>query len=264
MSMTEDLAMESKLDTIGPVCCEKGQTKSTSRLPNPMLFGNISMLGKFLQMIVQDWKRDATSFQTQIDASTNGGEAMFIMSKAFLELQPLCLKCLFSYAFFFTSLEDAYLRFYAELNYLNRQLRVKHDSPPARGSFIEKVRTVRNYSIAHIGSNRKGVLNRHSAMSWQPMTLSKGTGEKWNLDDLTFGSMKWSVYDAHGKLIDQSDDIEITGVPKMDRLCSEYLGDYERLCSAYLEAVHARLPIKINNVRYYSFRQTDSGTCNAG
>lgn len=131
------------------------------------------------------------------------------------------MKSIFSYAVFFIALEGAYDRFYEELNALNGNsfLRVSHDKRPKPTTYLEKVRMIRNISVAHIGSKKKRAANAAVAMMWQPMTLGKGVNESWDLNKMTFGGMKLTLRDSTGKIIDQSNDLEIKGISEMDDLC---------------------------------------------
>ncbi|MFZ1508774.1 MAG: hypothetical protein WAV74_18550 [Anaerolineae bacterium] len=207
-------------------------------------------------MVAQDWKREVTPLQEAVNSSLNENEELFHMTKAFSSLQPLYLKCLFSYAVFFIAIEGAYDRFYEELNALNQKpfFRVKHNKKPKPTAYVEKVRMIRNISIAHIGSKKERAANSAAAMMWQPMTLSKKTNESWNLDSMAFGAMKLTLRDATGTAIDQSDDLEIKGVLDLDKQCKQYLDEYDSICSDYLKAIHARLPIDVGDEKYLEFK----------
>ena len=56
------------------------------------------------------------------------------------------------------------------------------------------------------------------------------------MDRITFGGMKLTLRDLEGKVIVQSDDLEIKGIPEMDRLCRQYLDDCDCICADYLKA----------------------------
>jgi hypothetical protein len=70
---------------------------------------------------------------------------------------------------------------------------------------------------------------------------------------MTFGGMKLTLRDSTGKVIDQSDDLEIKGILEMDNLCRQYLDEYDRVCAAYLKAIHAKLPITVGDEQYFEF-----------
>jgi hypothetical protein len=211
-------------------------------------------------MVVQDWKRESTPLQEAVDSSHTENEELFHMAKAFGSLQPLYLKCLFSYAMFFIALEGAYDRFYEELNALNQKpfFKVTHNKKPKSTAYIEKVRMIRNISIAHMGSKNAQAVNSVAAMMWQPMTLGKKTNETWNLDSMAFGSMVHTLRDAKGAVIDQSDDFEVKGIPELDGQCKQYLNEYDNVCTDYLKTIHARLPLTVGDEKYFEFNLSTS------
>ena len=53
---------------------------------------------------------------------------------------------------------------------------------------------------------------------------------------------------------DQSDDLEIKGVPELDKQCKQYLDEYNSICSDYLKAIHAKLPMTVGNENYFEFK----------
>ncbi len=221
-----------------------------------MLFSNIPLLWEILELIIRDWERETTPLQAVVNSSSGEHEKLFHTSKAFITLQPHYLKSVFSFAVFVIALEGAYDRFYEELNALNRKsfLRVSHDKKPKPTAYVEKVRMIRNISVAHIGSKKERATNAAAAMMWQPMTLGKGINESWDLNKMTFGGMKLTLRDSTGKVIDQSDNLGIKGIPEMDSLCRQYLDEYDRVCAAYLKAIHAKLPVTIGDEEYFEFK----------
>ncbi len=223
-----------------------------------MLFSNIQMMREILELVVIDWERETTPLQTAIDNASSEGETLFHVSKAFNTLQPFFLKGIFSYAVFFVALEGAYDRFYEELNILNRKpfLRVLHDKKPKPTPYIEKVRRIRNISVAHIGSKKASPANAIAAMMWQPMTIRKKANESWDLNKMAFGDMKHILSGPTGAIIDESDDFEITGIVEMDNLCRQYLDEYDDACTSYLKAILAKLPITIGDEQYFEFKTT--------
>ena len=207
-------------------------------------------------MVTQDWKREVTPLQETINNSSNENEKWFHVAEAFSSLQPLYLKCLFSYALFFIALEGAYERFYEELNALNKEpfFRVEHNKKPKPTAYVNKVKMIRNISIAHIGSKNVRAVTSAAAMMWQPLTLCNEPNASWNIDSMTFGAFKLVLRDATGIVIHQSDDLEIKGIPVLDKQCKQYLDEFDRICSDYLKAIHARLPITVGDENYLEFK----------
>lgn len=247
--------MSSKLNDLGPVCCTNTADDSHSRTPTPLLFSNIPLFWEILELVAKDWQRDVTPFQATIDSASIENERLFHTVQAFSALQPPYFKSLFSYVTFFIALGNAYDQFYEQLSILNGKsfLRVKHDKPPKPTAYIRKVRRIRNLSIAHILSKQASAANSAAAAMWQPMTLSWKTGEVCDLNRMSFGSMKFTMYDTAGKVIDQADDFEIQGIPELAKECKGYLHAYDLVCANYLSEIQARLPITVGDEQYFKF-----------
>jgi hypothetical protein len=247
---------DSDLIHLGVVRCINTNDKYERRIPDPSWFGNIRLLREFLGLVVRDWTREVVPYQNAVDSGATEDERLLRMAKAFLELQPYFLKCLFSYCVFFVSLQCAYEQFYSELNALNREtsLKVSHDSCPKTNEYIEKVRRIRNLSVAHPGSRREvNLANRSLSMQWQPMSLHKMFTESWDLNAMTFGGFQVTMRDALGNITGKSDDFKIVGILEMDGQCSTYLDEYDRVCAAYLNAIMTKLPKRVDNYEYKAF-----------
>lgn len=240
----------------GPICATSERDRTHERVPNPSLYSNIPMVWDFLELIVNDWKRQTATFQDAINDAQPEGEQVYHSSKAFIELQPYFLKCLFSYVMFFVALDNAYGLFYQELNQLNRKpfLRVSHDKPPKANIYIEKVRFIRNVSIVHLGSDKVRPIDALAAMMWQPLVWGKNQDEDWNIDKITFGGAKLVIHDSSGNVAGQAVDLEIAGIPELHMACLDYLDEYDRVCSEYLDEILKKLPITYNETRYYRFK----------
>jgi len=245
-----------KVDQIGPVCCEDVLDNTNWRSPNPFLFSNIATLWDILQLVAQDWGREAMPYQANINNASSEGQRIYYLAKAFQELPTVYLKCIFSYVMFFVALEGAYDLFFAQLNKLNRLtfLGLEHARRPKRTDYIEKVRLVRNLSIAHIGSGKGSKITSKAAMMWEPVSLRKKEGEIWDINKMQFGSFRLLSKDASGNMLEQSEDLEINGVIELHQKCTNYLHSYDEVCANYLEAIISKLPVEIDNVRYYAFR----------
>ncbi len=245
-----------KIVHIGPICYTNDISSTHLRNPEPALFSSIPLLWEMLDLVVQDWRREADPLQEQINIAKTEGEELYFVAHAFNDLPPYYLKCIFSYVFFFIALEETYNLFYSELNRLNRELvfRVAHDKKPKRNDYIEKVRLVRNISIAHIGSDEVSRINSRAGMMWLPLSLVKKSGEKSNLGNMAFCDWKLMSRNAAGNLIDRSTDLSIKGIPELHRYCTKYLEEYDNVCAKYLEAIIAKLPVTVGDGRYEAFR----------
>ena len=233
--------MTSGLTNLSPL------TVSGEKLPTPQLFHNIPMLHRILEEVVEDWLRAVEPYQRQVDDADDESAMIWASASGFMELQPVLLKCLFSYAFFFVSADNAYGHLYEDLNQANRVsgLKVKHDKPPKDTSFIEKIRVIRDISIAHFPgkpTKRRSPLDVFAAMTWQPMGLSWSKGERPDLETLTFGSGHFTGTDDEGQKI-KSQDLEVPGLTiAHSQHCLPYLNQYDKMCCDYLRALHAAMP----------------------
>ena len=208
-----------------------------------------------MESVIQDWERAAEPFQKSVNSSTTENEKIYHVGRAFLELPIYYFKCLFSYVTFFVALENAYDLFYEDLNAINRThiFRVQHHKKPQRNSYIEKVRTVRNISIAHIGSKEVSRIDAKAGMMWQPLWLTKNKDEAWNFSKLSFGAGKWKSLDLAGNIVEeQSIDLEIGGISELQNECMNYIDSYDEVCAGYLNALAEKLPIEDDDT-FYSF-----------
>jgi hypothetical protein len=244
-----------RLDGAGIICFEGKKDNSSWKQPRPALYTNISMLWKILESVIQDWERAAEPFQNNIDSATTENEKVYYVGRAFLELPTYYFKCLFSYVTFFVALENAYDLFYEELNAINRTyiFRIQHHKKPQRNRYIQKVRNVRNISIAHIGSKEVSRIDAKAGMMWEPLSLTKNKDESWNIGKLSFGSGKWKSRDLAGNIIEkQSIDLEIGGISELQDECMNYIDRYDEVCAGYLNALAEKLPTEDGDT-FYSF-----------
>lgn len=249
-----------RLDALAVVRCVDTSDGSEHgpRMPDPTLLANISSLWRFLELVVEDWKRHKAAFQEPIDRALNGEVLFYHRVNAFAEIQPYFLKCLFSYAMFFEVLDQAYEQLYAELNVLNHQveLNVQHAKPPRRSTFVEKVKRIRDWSIAHprsiahSRSRHASAIDSLAGASWTPMAWDAAEGQAWDLEKLTFGAFRWRSRDRAGNVKAEAADFEIKGILEMDRQCTDYLQDFDAGCAEYLSAILARLPVIVGSHEY--------------
>ena len=223
-------------------------TVGNETFPTPLLLGNISLLHRILEEVLEDWLRAVEPYQRQVDDADDDSAMMMAGATGFWELQPLLLKCLFSYAFFFVAADNAYGHLYAALNRANKNsgLNVQHDKPPRDTPFIEKIRLIRNNAIAHFPgrpSKKLSRLDAFAAMSWQPMSLGWSTGSRPDLEKLTFGAGHFGATDASGQRV-ESKDLEVPGVRVAHKHCLLYLEQYDKMCCDYLQALLAALSCK--------------------
>ena len=244
--------MPCRLDKLSPLYCSNDKNNACSIIPNPILFSNIPLLWKFLELVVKDWEIAVAPIQKAINSALSEEEKDFYFLQGFYELQPHFLKCLFSYAFFFASLDNAYNKFYAELKGLsNPSLGIKHIKNPTVPPYIYKVKKIRNISIAHMISKEKNPLDVEASTMWQPLTLERKINEERDLNKIIFGGFKVVSYDSKGNINNKSCDLEIKGIYEMDIQCKDYLDKFDKVCADYLMSIQAKLPITIDNKTIY-------------
>ncbi|HLZ30148.1 MAG TPA: hypothetical protein VKV73_22730 [Chloroflexota bacterium] len=226
--------MTSKLSGIGTVTITSGG--STVTAPVPQLLSNLPLLHRILEDVILDWHRAVAPYEAKMTESPHTDS---VMAVAFLELQPALLKCLFSYVMFFVAADRAYNALYASLNQANKTARVRHGKPPIATPLVEKARLIRDVSIAHFPSEKASHIDAWAGMSWQPISLSGGTGGVWNLRNLTFGSSRHRHTDSSGNVLAESQDFEVSGLDSLHHECIRYLELYDMVFLDYLTQLRA-------------------------
>ena len=230
--------MASELEALSPV------TVCGKRMPAPQLFSNIPMLHRILEEIVKDWLRALGPYQKKVDEVDGEMEQALAAVRGREDLDPVFLKCLFSYVLLFAATDKAYEHFYAELNRANNVsgLRLRYGKPPPKSAFVEKIIRIRNTAIAHFPSDRADPIDAFAAMTWQPMSLSWSKGVRPDLEKLTFSPGRFRGTDESGQRV-ESQDLEIPGVKTAHYdHCLPYLNRYDEVCCAYLQALQDKLP----------------------
>ncbi len=209
-------------------------------LPVPELLHNFRFLHYFLEEVYSDWKRASQPYQVDIDQSAPEMDFNYSTGKAFLELQPIFLKTVFSYVMFFIAAASAYEQLYSQLNEANHLTRahVKHHKPPRENRTIRNIQRARNWSIVHMNSSKADELTSVSAISWQPLSWGKRSTEKWDVDKLQFGTFRRVLRSPDGEILKESKDIELPGISKLHETSMAYLEKYNAICSDYLDSLH--------------------------
>ena len=234
--------MASGLQDLSPL------TVGNNMLTTWQLLSNIPMLHLILEEVVEDWIRAVEPYQKEVDDADGDPAMIFAAGSGIMELRRKLLKCLFSYPFVVVATDNAYGHLYAELNRANNDLglNIKHEKPPKDTPIIEKIRLIRDKSIAHFPgtpSNRVSQLEAYAAMSWDPGGLSWSIGSRPDLEKLSFGSGRFVVTDSSGQRV-ESKDLEVPGVRAAHEHCLPYLNEYDKMCCDYLEALQAALDSK--------------------
>jgi hypothetical protein len=225
--------------------------RGEARHPNPHLFSIIPLLWTILDLVCADWEHEVAPRQRACDLAETTDQRIIFSCKAFADLEPSFLKCLFSYISFFVSLEHAYDLFYRGLNHLNRLplFQVRHPKPPKRDSYIDRVHLVRDIALVHFGSNNATEADAASGLLWEPTSMS-GTPEGFDLSRITFRPGRLVLRDSVGQVIGAATDLEINGLPELDQHCTLFLHQYDTACADYLRALQARLPRDSAGFRY--------------
>ena len=207
--------------------------------PRPQLFRNIPMLHWILAEVLEDWLRAVRPYQEQVDSAEGESEKIWAVASAMDDLQAPFLKCIFSYAFFFVSADQAYLKFYRGLNCANRlsSLCIGHRKPPRETSWVCKIHRIRDISIAHFPSEKADPIDSFAGMTWTPMSLGWPSGSGVDLEKLTFAAGRFRGKNASGQSV-QSQDLEIPGIRILHQHCLSYLEQYDQMCCEYLRGLH--------------------------
>lgn len=138
-------------------------------LPQVNLLTKFDLMHFFLEETYNEWDKEAQKYQEKIYDNPKRS----YLPLGFDELQPLFLKCLFSYAMFFVAIDSAYKNLYNQLNRANRLsgLKIKHEKPSRDTNTIKKLRKVRHWSIAHVPSDKAEPIDALQAISWQPLSM---------------------------------------------------------------------------------------------
>lgn len=221
-----------------------------------MLFTNIPLVRQFLSLIVQDWKGRLAPEQLKVDSASED-RVPLIVGALFGELQPYYLKCLFSYVMMFCSLDKAYAKFYKELGQLNRDAKLAVSPPqaPARTSYIRKVKTIRDISIAHMISDQASPIDAAAAAMWQPMTIQKNAEGKWDLGEMTFGALRLTGTDTKTRVSIKSADFRIQGIEELNTHCLAFIDKWDTVCSSYLSWLTSKLPHATSEARFYQLSE---------
>jgi hypothetical protein len=199
-------------------------------IPKQLLQNNVSLLHNFLDLEIEDWNRVSSPVQKDIDETSEKGALIFTGIEAFIKLEPYFLKCLFSYAFFFVSLENCYKNLYNELIELgkNPKYRVEHSKRPRRSPDLENLFRVRNWSIAHIGeANTKNKEDKIALMSWTPVLVSKINSNSWDYNKILFETLNVRINPADGGLINTNSKLELPDILTLHKEAEEYYSKYE-------------------------------------
>ncbi len=214
-------------------------------IPNPYLLSNISMLHQFLDLVVGDWERAVEPHQERIDGAKDHNRKRIQIQRSYMQIKPVFLKCLFSYLFFFRSLDLAYEKVYDELEDLHSGFPfVPFGRKPNETKYIENIIKLRNIAISHLPSNReKNQANRIHAMNWDLNVIAIQEEDSFQLINITFQDFKSVITGPDGERI-ESDLTGINGIPEMHHKCSEYLIKYNETCWNFLDGVRRNLPHK--------------------
>lgn len=202
-------------------------------------------------MVRQDWEHASFDYQQRLDENP---EAIFPIAKAFRELPPVYLKCLFSFAFFAVSLEDAYEALRADINKLNEAscFRITPPSKPKKNPYLRKVRRIRNNVIAHINSTKLDDFESFVAQTWD-VGWSKQEADHWHVDKLNFKSWKYVRKDQDGSLIRESEDYEVSGFMEFYDECMNHFIEEDAYCCGFLDALVAKLPTQDADFQYIAY-----------
>lgn len=230
--------MASKLEGIWPINVIDHEMPGAWVTPDASTLGNIPLLRKILDQIVQDWKSEAAKYNLPASRRARDHVRSTLFFDAVDMIIPRFIQSLFSYIVFFFMVENGYHLVYSRLNKLNDDLglHLPHGRLPQRTEFRERLWLVRNFSVAHwSGTENKRRLDSSAGRDW---------GIFWNqnasLEELQFG--------ATG--VSGSKNRQLEPLPEIHRLCSLYLDEFDEVCANYLLDIKSYLPLKVGSREY--------------
>lgn len=203
--------------------------------PNPEYLDNVQIMYTILNLIWEDWEILTIKYRDEIK-NRSANEVAIIFADYYINNQEKYLKCLFSYVYFFWALVNVYEQVFANMNQFNKNnnLKVKHPRKPFVDKYIQKTRHIRDLSITHIGSKRVDPINSLAAHAWRPLSASYRKDTIPDLEDIEFGSGKFSGMDNEGRRIEQSMDFRVKGLLETKKRCQQHLEHYDFACVQYL------------------------------
>ena len=199
-------------------------------VPDMAIITGLRDLWIIIEQIVEDWKVGAAKYQRKIDQCEDGEARKRAFTEAFWDLRPRYIQCVFSYVIFFLMLENGYETIHSQLRKFNKDhgLRLKSAKKPRRTPFIEKLITVRNYSVAHWADpSQKDPINARAGLYW---ALRCPVNQIANVE---FGPS--GVSGAKPR--------DLGSIPEIHEACMVYLQEFDRVCTGFLQAIKSRLPM---------------------
>jgi hypothetical protein len=212
-------------------------------VPESQVMENLPVIWAILEQVVTDWQNISKEFSTLHLAKEN------IMDPETLNwLRPRLFKCLYSYVIFFFMLENGYHFVYSELNHVNNDLdlRVKHNKPPKRTEFIISLWKLRNFTIAHwAGTEKSAISDSITGRQWGYAFMHSVRFDKW--------------VDAIEHIVPGFSGVTIASISETHNRCTEYLSEFDHICTEYLKGIILQMPKTKNGLEYHGWRWTEAG-----
>jgi hypothetical protein len=220
-----------------------GSSGDIKEIPSYLLVSKIPIILHFLSLIVSDWERDSNPKQMEIDKAAETSEPIFELTTAMQALEPIFLKCLFSYGFFFVATNAIYRNVHISIHRANADtnFHVSLQKPPKIPLELQKLVKVRNWSIAHLGEANASELDQLSAMYWSPTVVSKESSRSWDLNRMSFGSFKLRLRSKKDGSTIESTDLELENIPRLHEITSKYFSSYDSICVENIEELRKLL-----------------------
>lgn len=228
------------------------EREATWAIPASPVSTNIAVLWKILDQVVSDWQLAASEYRLP-SSVTSDEERITFLARAIKGVRPRFIQCLFSYITFLFMLENGYHFIYSELNEINKTpgLRLSHGKPPKHPELVRNLWAIRNCSIAHwAGTEKKGQIDSAAGRGWGMCFSASGTeGWDWNIEELQLGNIRVCRYDEITGMTECSFNLGTKSIPEMHTLCTSYLGEFDEVCTEYLDAIKSKLPVTIDGRR---------------
>lgn len=215
---------------------------SVAVLPNATVMVRLHQFLEILENIIGDWELTVSDYDSQINEQPND-EKDRAFSYLYLKFETRYIQYLFSYITFFLSVEHGLQALYSELNRWNKKLNlnVKHGKPPKHPPLFEKLKLVRDTSVAHWADPKI------------PGDVESRAGEDWGMvipqDEL--GRFVFSGVIFGNVAVPKAQDRRLPPLGEIHAVCTHYIAEFDDLCDSYLTAIRQRLPVTIDDREYF-------------
>lgn len=216
--------------------------------PHGGLLSGLAQTNRICCNIIEEWVRGANEIRAQLVLIPNSDILYFRDNSAEIAFDDLLIKCTISYITMFLMLENGFKALYEELNKLNKdlELNVKHEKIPTRDGYIRQLWLIRNKSIAHWADTTNKDLDRQAGLYLGGYSLRKDD----DLVNAEWGIFGVSKYDKQTGKTETSQPRRLKSLPETHLHCSQYIRQFDNVCSEYLKKIQEKLPLTKGDRKY--------------